>query len=659
MKPRHVAFFLTFFTFISVSVIAQNLSFSVPINLLPNAVTNKAVDITLFNGRYFITWTDSQTGGIHVAYLGDKYQHLAVEHDYLIKEAQSGFAPVLRKTPTRLYLIWIGTDGSIKYTFNSSETGFNDSQVYTLAINNMSPLTQGITSAINGDKITITSHSNSKDGMVYALAKIGTDGQLTCNGLKKIPGKSAAYPFVASLSDSVIRITYRGYRDEGIYYADCNINNDEWTKQKQLYKVQSGVSPAIFKVYDSGKLFYVWRGGKKETRLYYTTEELGKLRLAESPLPGYFATQSPVSICDVDKSKSILAYVGLDNKCYISYFSNYNPAKWMEETFYPAKANYNLKDIAIPGAHDAGMSVLTAAGGQQAGTINECNTLTQVKNVTGQLNSGIRMFDLRIGIYKNALYTKHCASDCMEDAIGGGYGEKFSSILLGIKGFLAANNKETVILSFSHFCEKEAPAAKVAQFILDTLGRNMVFANGGKKLADIPLSQLAGKVVVVFEQYASADKMIDSCSIAKSSKCFINFKREYAATNILDNLLLKEKTFFTGITGKLNDNDLVRLDWQLTQSSDEAAMVCNDFQDENLNPLINGVMALTSVIRNHRSIRDLSVIGNRSIPVAVNEWMDKRIINKNNKPNILYVDVANNWITDYCIQVNMREIYTR
>jgi len=659
MKPIKVAFFLPVFIFMSMNAIAQNLSFSTPVNLLPNAVTNKAVDITLFNGSYFITWNDSQTGNIHVDWLGNRYQRLATQHDYVIKDAQSSFAPVLRKTPNRLYVMWVGADGNIKYTFNSSETGFGDSHIYTLAINDAAPLSQGITSALNGDKITITSHTNSKDEMVYTVAKIGSDGQLTCDGLKKIPGKSAAYPFVASLSDSVIRVTYRGYRDEGVYYADCNINNGNWTKQKQLYKVQSGVSPAIFKVYDSGKLFYVWRGGKKETRLYYTTEEQGKLRLAESPLPGYLATQNPISICDVDKSKSILAYVGLDNKCYISYFSNYNPAKWMEETFYPAKANYSLKDIAIPGAHDAGMSVLTAAGGQQAGTINECNTLTQVKNVTGQLNSGIRMFDLRIGIYKNALYTKHCAADCMDDAIGGGYGEKFSSILMGIKGFLAANHKETVILSFSHFCEREAPAAKVARFILDTLGRDMVFANGGKKLADIPLTSLAGKVVIVFEQYASADKLIDSCSIATTSKCFINFKREYAATNILDNLLLKQKTFFTGITGKLNDNDLVRLDWQLTQSSDEAAMVCNDFQDENLNPLINGVMALTSVIRKHRSIRDLSVTGNRLIPLMVDEWIDKGIINKNNKPNILYVDVANNWITDYCIQVNMRDIYSR
>lgn len=638
---------------------AQNLSFSSPVSILPNGSTGKAVDITLFNNNYFITWADSKSGDIHIAYLGNRYQHLAVEHDYAIKNAQSSFAPVLRKTSNRLYVMWISSGGNIKYTFNSSDTGFENSAVYTLSLTNTLPLAQGLTSALTGNYITIAAHSAAKDGMVYVVAKIGSDGQLTGNSFKKIPGKSAAYPFIVALSDSVVRVTYRGYKDEGLYYTDGNIATDTWTKQNQLYKIRCALSPAIFRVDNTDKLFYVWKGGKKDSRLFYTTQENGKLRAAESPLPAYFVTQNPVSICDVDKSRSILVYVGNDNKCYISYFSYYNPAKWMEETFYPAKAGYSLKDIAIPGAHDAGMSVLTATGGQQAGTINECNTLTQVKNVSGQLNAGIRMFDLRIGLYKNALYAKHCSSDCMADAIGGGYGEKFGSILLDLKDFLNTNKKETVILSFSHFCEKEASAKKVAQAIMDTLGSSLVFANGGKKLADIPLGQLAGKVVIVFEQYASADKLIDSCSIAPASTCFINFKREYAATNNPNNLVLKEKIFFTGIGKRLNDNDLVRLDWQLTQNSDEAAMVCNDFQDDNINPLIGGVMALTSAIRNHRSIRDLSVIGNRLIPVKINEWMDNGIINKNNKPNILYVDVANNWITDYCIQVNARDIYTR
>ena len=141
-------------------------------------------------------------------------------------------------------------------------------------------------------------------------------------------------------------------------------------------------------------------------------------------------------------------------------FEAYNPAKWMELSFYPDKSDYRLTDIILPGAHDAGMSVLTATGGQQQGTINDCNTLTQLQDVKAQLNAGIRMFDLRVGSLKNQFYTKHCASDCMADAIGGGYGEKLADIVYAVRDFLNDNPKETVLMTFSHFCETEAKAEK-------------------------------------------------------------------------------------------------------------------------------------------------------------------------------------------------------
>jgi hypothetical protein len=353
----------------------------------------------------------------------------------------------------------------------------------------------------------------------------------------------------------------------------------------------------------------------------------------------------------------LIAVLALSNACAQTP-DKYNPARWMEDTFYPEKAGYTLKDIVLPGAHDAGMSVLTAVGGQQKGTINECNTLTQIQNIKGQLNDGIRMFDLRVGMYDNALYIKHCSADCMEDAIGGGYGEKLKTILVDIKNFIYANRKETVMLTFSHFCEREAPAAQTAQFIIETLGNSLVFNNDGKKLNQIKLRDVAGKVVVVFEQYARADKLIDSCSIAPSSGSFINFRREYAATNKLDLLQKREATFFAGLgSSKLRDNDLVRLDWQLTQSSEEAAMVCNDFQDENISPVVNSVLFLTNVLTKHRSIKSLAAMGNKQMQQLCDKWIANGTINKNNKPNILYVDVAGKWITDYCVQLNKTALY--
>jgi len=654
---RSLSLLLIGLTALSGNIIhGQNLSFSPPVNFLPNATSTKAIDITLFKKTHFVTWNDTRSGSIHVTWLGKQYSDPSDYSDATIPEAQSSFAPVLRATPDHIYVLWIDKDGTIKYAINSSDTGFTNSPAHTMQASG----SLGITAAWTGESIVIATHATDKGSLLYTTATIGPGGLLQTTEQKKVPAKSSDYPFVVARTPDTIRLLWRGYKDEGIYYADASLTTSAWTKTSQLPKAKTRLSPAIYRVFDSDKLFYIWKGDNKDNHLYYSTEEKDEKPSAESELPSYFSTQTAVSICNIDKKRFILAYTGPDNKLYLSWFINYNPGRWMEESLYPAKAAYSLKDIALPGAHDAGMSVLTATGGQQSGTINECNTLTQTQDIKAQLNAGIRMFDLRIGTYNKTLYTKHCSSDCMAEAIGGGYGERLGTILYSIRDFLTTNKKETLILSFSHFCEKEASATLVAKYIIDTLGSEFIFAGKGKKLDDIKLEELAGKVIIVFEQYATSDKLklIDSCSIAPSSDCFINFRREYAATNVLNDLLQKEHTFFTSLSTSRH-NDLVRLDWQLTQSSDEAAMVCNDFQSENINPLINGAMLLTNALRNHHSIKDLSLIGNRSILPQLNRWLADGTINKHNKPNILYVDVAGGWITDYCIQLNDNPLYQK
>ncbi len=147
------------------------------------------------------------------------------------------------------------------------------------------------------------------------------------------------------------------------------------------------------------------------------------------------------------------------------------------------------------------MSVLSGTGGSQSGTINECNTLTQKLNISSQLNAGIRMFDLRVGTFEDQLYTKHCSSDCMSDAIGGGYGEKLFTLLDAIRAFLQKNKGEVVLLTFSHFCERETPVATLAGAIIGRLGKDIVYAHKGGGLAAATLKQLAGKVIITFEHY--------------------------------------------------------------------------------------------------------------------------------------------------------------
>jgi hypothetical protein len=638
---------------------AQNLSFTQPVNFLPAASTDKAIDITNFKGNYFVTWKDAgATGHIHVCHLGQQYSTRFSADEATAGEEQSAFAPVLRVVNDHIYALWLGTDGSLKYIINNSDTSFNTTAIHTVSFENLARLKSGITATVVNGKMAVASHADNKNDMVIAVIDADNDGLLKPAVLQVVTGKkSAEYPFVVTLSNNTIRICYKNSGDQGIYYTDFDSGSNTWSNDTRVSNSKTQVSPAVYHAFNTARLFYIWKGNKQDNHIYYGTQEEQVHPTNQRALPDYFATANPVSICSVDEKKFILAFVGIDKKLYLSYFTNYNPARWMEDLVFPAKGDRTLKDIVIPGSHDAGMSALNGTGGAQAGSINPCNTLTQTQNIGRQLNEGIRMFDLRVGTFKKQIYIKHSSSDCMADAIGGGYGERFKDIMDSLKTFLSRHKKEFVILTFSHFCPTEASAKSVADSIVTMLGKDLIYNNKSKSIDQIKLNELSGKVLVAFEKYSYPDMMIDSNSMGDAGKTFLNFRRKYAATNQINTLVAAQEQFFTSMKDGVAKNDLIRLDWQLTQTSQEAALVCNDFQNEDVNPVINSVMLLTNVINKNQSITDLAIAGNKYITIKVNEWISAGVINKKNKPNILYVDAAGAWITDYCIRLNDRPVY--
>ncbi len=392
-------------------------------------------------------------------------------------------------------------------------------------------------------------------------------------------------------------------------------------------------------------------------QLYYSFLNKPMKEMDFVSLPIFFNTKQPVQIKQLNQQEWLLQFVGLNNKLYQSSFKSYNANKWMEQFLATDKSQKTLKDIVIPGSHDAGMSVLTATGGQQKGTINACNTLTQLIGIEEQLMNGIRMFDLRVGKYNQMLYTKHAASDCMEDAIGGGYGERLKMVAVGLKKFLQVNSKEIVLISFSHFCEKEAPLKELQDSLINWIGEDQIYKNTAVAIGDVPLKQLAGKVILSFEIPNWNHSLFPRCDMTDSSTAFINFRRAYASTNDMKKLLQTEQNFFTKLKPGVSKNDIIRLDWQITQSADEASAICNDFQDEKLNPLVNGAILLVNMIRKNKSIVDHAKIANQQLPVKINEWILNKTITNKNKPNIIYVDVAGSWATDYCIGLLQHPLY--
>lgn len=170
-----------------------------------------------------------------------------------------------------------------------------------------------------------------------------------------------------------------------------------------------------------------------------------------------------------------------------------------------------LKDIVMPGSHDAGMSVVHGKRG--VGHFAKQSTMiTQDLDITGQLACGTRFFDLRVynwGKFSAELYTGHFSEGLVKGKADiGGYGQKLEEVLTQVKAFLDQNNSETVILKFSHMTHKNAK--KVRDAVI-TQCNDYLYQIRHKKQA-IPLKDLhtfRKKIVAIFDKslpFDEADK---------------------------------------------------------------------------------------------------------------------------------------------------------
>jgi hypothetical protein len=139
----------------------------------------------------------------------------------------------------------------------------------------------------------------------------------------------------------------------------------------------------------------------------------------------------------------------------------------------------------------------------------------------------------------------------------------------------------------------------------------------------------------------------------------VNFRRAYAATNSLNKMIAVQEAFFKTLSAGSGLNDLIRLDWQLTQSAEEAAMVCNAFQSDKNSPVFDGSLLVANWLMGAKSILAHAKKANNILPAKLDKWIADGTISTKNKPNILYVDAAGSWITRYCIQLNKTLLYQK
>lgn len=124
---------------------------------------------------------------------------------------------------------------------------------------------------------------------------------------------------------------------------------------------------------------------------------------------------------------------------------------WMQNSLNDI-GTHKLKNICIPGSHDSGMSI------SQHGTAGagDCNTITQQKNILGQLEAGARYFDIRPIIGGGTYFTGHYSNvDKMGLGTQGARGESIADIITQLNTF-TEKHQELIILNLSHSLDTDS-----------------------------------------------------------------------------------------------------------------------------------------------------------------------------------------------------------
>lgn len=125
------------------------------------------------------------------------------------------------------------------------------------------------------------------------------------------------------------------------------------------------------------------------------------------------------------------------------------PTNWMQANL-ATLGDRTLRNLAIPGSHDAGMNSFSSNSKTEFAT--EGNTRTQTLDLAGQLAAGSRYFDIRPVISSGVFRAGHYSLISLFQGVQsfqGANGQLVSDMIDQINAF-TSDNKELIILNLSH-----------------------------------------------------------------------------------------------------------------------------------------------------------------------------------------------------------------
>ena len=162
------------------------------------------------------------------------------------------------------------------------------------------------------------------------------------------------------------------------------------------------------------------------------------------------------------------------------------------------RQDLTLCDITIPVSHDAGLSEANGCYIPYTTSAGKNQTICQYVDVAGQLAAGSRGFDIRIGVHNGIIRTFH--GEGLPGGTLGGWGQTATTIFQQIDAFLTNHPGEIVITRISHTQE----SAGAHRALLTNIAPDRLLRCGPRNIATMPLSQLRGKCIAIFDSKALA-----------------------------------------------------------------------------------------------------------------------------------------------------------
>lgn len=160
---------------------------------------------------------------------------------------------------------------------------------------------------------------------------------------------------------------------------------------------------------------------------------------------------------------------------------------WLGQIINP---NIKIKQITLPGSHDAGVSLEYNSGKHLPGSFMKERYICQEFGIAKQLYAGARFFDIRFGKKDDEPTTYHAKI--------GGWGESARSIFLAIANHLGSYPREFVILRITH--TDSDTASEVHAMLMQSYASLCHPLHGS--LAQQTLKELRGKLVVSYDRSA-------------------------------------------------------------------------------------------------------------------------------------------------------------